>query len=714
MTAVAAVAPGLPQALDPGRLGAFRAVTDVAACAMPLLAALGWRGEPRQVIEAMPHFADELDVTDLRNAMGRLGYVSRPIRTRVDRLDPRLLPCLFVPRRGGALVLLERAAEGTRAFDGGTATERTVRDGALEGLAYCFRRTEDTGQAAPGRAGWFWQTFARFRPVLAPLVVLTLWLNLLALATPLFVMAVYDRVVAAGSMPTLNVLLVGVALALACDLAIRTVRARTMAYVGARTERLVGGAVIDRILGLPPYATERAGVGPQIAKIKEFDRLRDAFSGHLALTLLELPFLVVFLLAIGLLGGILVVVPLAGLLVYGAAAAIIVPGTRRAMARATAASARRQAFLVEALGTTDAIRRLGAEDLWIERFRDRSADAALATYRAGQWSAAAQAATHGIMTATGLAILVVGATLAIDGGLSVGALVAIMALTWRTLAPLQAGLGIVGKIAQLRASIQNVDRLLAMRPERAEVEADGGRRHFIGRVTIARASYRHGPEADPALMGVDLDIKPGEVVCVAGPSGAGKSTLLKLIAGMVAPQSGGVFVDGINLRQIDPVQLRQSIAYMPQRIDLFHGTIAQNLRLAEPAATDKQLAEAAALAGVLDDIAALPEGFDTRLNADSMRRLPGGFAQRIGLARTYLRRAEIVLLDEPGTDLDAAGDRRLIETIDRLRGRATVVIVTHRPSHMRAADRVAVIARGQIRAFDRPDAVLPQLAALTQ
>ena len=716
MTAAATTAraaPALPTTLEPGRLGAFRAVTDVAACLMPLLTALGWRGEPRQVIEALPHFADELDVTDLRNAMGRLGFDSRPLRTRLDRLDPRLLPCLFVPRRGGAVVVLERTDDGLRVYDGETAVERHLGWDDRTGVAYCFKSSATETGPASARGGWFRLMFTRFVPVIAPVAGMTLWLNILALATPLFVMAVYDRVVAAGSIDTLVVLLVGVGLALVCDLAIRTVRARTLAYVGARTERLVGGAAIERILGLPPHLTERAGVGPQIAKIKEFDRLREAFSGHLALTLLELPFLVVFLAAIGILGGVLVVVPVLGLAAYVAAAAVIVPCTRRAVARATAAAARRQAFLIEALNAAEPIRRLGAESQWIDRFRDRSASAAMATYRAGLWAAASQALTHGIMTAIGLAILVVGAVRVIDGVLSVGALVAIMALTWRTLAPLQAGLGIVGKIAQLGASITNVDRLMALRPERADVEADGHRRRFAGRVTVARVSHRHGPESDPALIGADLDIQPGEVVCVVGPSGAGKSTLLRLIAGLVVPQAGAVLIDGINLRQIDPVQLRQSIAYLPQRIDLFHGTIAQNLRLAEPAASDADLVAAAADAGVIDDILALPERFDTRLNGETMHRLPGGFAQRLGLARAYLRQADIVLLDEPANDLDAAGDRALIAAIEAMRGRTTVIIVTHRPSHMRVADRVALLERGQVRAFDRPEVILPLLSAPT-
>jgi ATP-binding cassette subfamily C protein/ATP-binding cassette subfamily C protein LapB len=710
----AATLPGLAQELGPGGLGAFKAATDVAACAMPLLRALGWRGEPRQVAEAMPHFADDLDVAGLRGLLARLGYVSRPSRGPLAALDARLLPCLFVSRDRGAFVVIERRADGFHVFDGVAGCERDIAGDTLAGTAYCFRRTDRAGEAPAHADAWFAGFMRRFLPLGGPLLGLTLWLNLMALAVPLFVMVVYDRVIAAGSYDTLTVLLIGAALALGFDVLVRTMRTRALSHVGSRVEGLVGAAVFDRVLGLPPQATERSSTGAQIAKIKEFDRLRDAFSGHLALTLLELPFVVISLVAIAILGGWLVAIPILSMGLYVAAAFVILPSTRRAVAAATAATGRRHSLLIESLSNLAPIRRLGAERMWTERMRRHSAEAAFATFKAGIWSSLAQTLTHGMMTGTGLAVLVVGADHAIEGLVSVGALVAIMALTWRTLAPLHAGLGVVGKLAQLRASIAGVDRLMALRPERAENAAAVGRRRFVGRVTIARASFRHAPDSDPALLGVDLDIRAGEVVALVGASGAGKSTLLRLVAGLAQPQAGAVMIDGINVRQIDPVQLRQSVAFLPQTIHLFHGTVAQNLRLAEPTADDRNLAEAAALAGVLEEILELPRGFDERLDEAMLRALPRGFQQRLILARTYLRQGEIVLLDEPGTELDAAGDKALLAAIGRLRGRATILMSTHRPSHMRVADRVAVMARGQLRLADKPDIVLPRLEGLLE
>ena len=701
--------PAFAQALQPDRLGAFRAITDMAQCLQPLLAALEWRGDPRQVAEALPHFADTLDLTGLRNVMARLGFRSRPVRVQGGRLDRRLLPCLVVPRKGAAFVVLGEEDGRARIFEGAAAAERTLAWSLVEGTAYHFRAEEAEPAPAAGRRGWFATLAARFRAAMVPILGLTVALNLLALAPPLFIMLVYDRVIAGHSPDTLAHLLAGLAIALGADLALRGLRARTLAFIGARLDVLVGCAVFERILGLPAATTERAGVGAQIARLKEFDRLREAFTGPLGLALLELPFAVIFLVAIAVLGGSLVFIPLGFVALYALAAWACEGPVRRRVGAATAAVARRQAFLVEALATQGAIRALAGEAAWLARFREIAAAAALANLRAQRAAAALQAVTHTLMTAAGVLTLGLGALEVMEGALSAGALVAVMALVWRTLAPLNAGMAALTKLEQVRASVGHLDRLMQLRPEREAACVGLPRRHFAGRVGLARVSFRYAAEAEPALLGVQLDIQAGEVVAVSGANGAGKSTLLKLVAGLYQPQAGSIHIDGLNIRQIDPIQLRQTIAYAPQSLRLFHGTVAQNVRLSEPTASDAQVEEAARLAGVLDDILALPEGFATRLNDETMRRLPEGFRQRIGLARAYLRRPAVLLLDEPANGLDAAGDRALVEAIGALRGRTTIIMVTHRPSHMRLADRLVVMEAGQVRAAGRPDQVIPQL-----
>jgi len=236
---------------------------------------------------------------------------------------------------------------------------------------------------------------------------------------------------------------------------------------------------------------------------------------------------------------------------------------------------------------------------------------------------------------------------------------------------------------------------------------------MAGRVTFRRVSLRYKADADPAVVGVDFDVRPGEVVAVIGGNGSGKSTLLKLILGIYAPQAGNIQIDGRDIRQIDPVELRHAIAYAPQECQFFYGTIAQNLRLAHPLATDSDLRQAAREAGVLDEILALEQGsglwrrtgFDARIGDSTSNQIPTSLQQRLNLARAYLKRSAITLFDEPGSGLDFASDRRFVEAVEAMKGKSTVFIVTHRPSHVRLADRIVWLEGGHVVAAGPADEV---------
>ena len=211
------------------------------------------------------------------------------------------------------------------------------------------------------------------------------------------------------------------------------------------------------------------------------------------------------------------------------------------------------------------------------------------------------------------------------------------------------------------------------------------------------------------MLGVELAVKPGEIVAITGPSSSGKSTLLKLVAGLYQPQAGAVLIEGMDIRQLDLGELRDSVAFLPQTCNLFHGTIAQNLRLANPTASDEDLSRAVLDAGLMGDILALPDGLETRITDQLQSQLPSGFKQRLMLARAFVKQVSIYLLDEPGANLDEEGDAALMRKLQDLRGRATVILTTHRPSHMRLADRVAYLRGGRLLGAGPPDEMLPKI-----
>ena len=314
-----------------------------------------------------------------------------------------------------------------------------------------------------------------------------------------------------------------------------------------------------------------------------------------------------------------------------------------------------------------------------------------------------------LMLGAGIATVGWGTLRVLDGAMTVGALVACMILVWRVLIPLQVVFLSLTRFEQIMLGLKQIDRLMRLEPERRPGEAGDQHRTLKGEIAYHRVSLRYSPNADPALIGVDLRAQPGEIVAITGPNGSGKSTLLKLVAGLYQAQAGAVLIDGMDIRQLERGELRWAIASVPQNCDFFHGTIAQNLRLANPTASDEDLVRAARDAGVLDEIMRLSGGFETRLNDRLQRQLPNGFKQGLMLARAYVKDRSIYLLDEPGNHLDSEGDRALMRKLGELRGRATVFMVTHRPSHLRLADQVIFMDSGRILLYGPPEEVIPQL-----
>ena len=689
-------------------LEAFAPVSTAAACLTPLLEALGWRGTNRHLAEALPHSAETLDIGDLRTVLANLGYATQAEPYRASRLDPRLLPALLIADGGRPLVLLERRADLLRAFDGTTGRVEDLRVNEVQGQLYRVEKTQATERETTA-GSWLRRVAVRFRSLIALLFALSLVTNLLALAVPIFIMVVYDKVITAGAPETLYWLLCGIALALALDTGLRLLRGRILAYLGGRIDLLFGTAAFDKVLSLPLGMTERAPIGAQMMRLRQFESVREFFTGPLAGVALDLPFVVMFVAALAILSGWLAIVPLALLLVFGLLAALLSPILRTQVASAGEARSRRQSFLIELLHRLPAIKQNAAEPIWMARFRSLSAEAAQTHRRIQATGSLAQTAAQSLMLTAGIFTLGWGTLMAMQGTLSVGGLIAVMVLSWRVLAPLQVAFLSFTRLEQQRVGLGQLGRLMQLRREREDHNLPSVQRVFAGEVGLHRVSFRYAPTAEPALLGASLQIRPGEIVAIAGPSGAGKSTLLRLIAGLHQAQAGAITLDGLDIRQLDPAELRTSIGFVLQDCELFHGTVAQNLRLADPTASDADLSRAALESGLLDHVLALPDGFHTRLTDPLLLGLPDGFKQQLSLARAYIRRPPVLLMDEPAARLDDRGDAQLLRKLQDLRGKSTVVMVTHRPSHMRAADRLVLLQDGRVADDGPPDEVLGRL-----
>jgi len=685
-----------------------RSLSGAASSILPLLEALHWRGHKREIAEALPHFADEMDMVDLRNFFMALGFESHPNLIALKDLDERLLPCLYQEEGHDLPIsILEKGDKGLKLCRNGISEWFDPNKGDIKGTAYYFSHIGQTPLSeAPHIWGWFGAMLGRFNKSMYMLVVMSFFSNFIAVIFPLFIMFIYDRVIGSQSTQGLPLIVVGLLIFLSADIALRIIRSRLLGFVAGRMDYLLGIASYDRILSLPPAYTESASVSTQLSRLKEFESLRDFFTGSFAQMVCDVPFSLLFVIIIYLIAGPMALVPLGTVLMFILMGVFLVPRARQLNLDSGKLSSEKENLLVETMMNMKAIKNAGVEGVWEERFRTASSSTADARSRIEINSAIIEALSHSFMILSGMAILWFGTQSVLSGTLTVGALIATMILSWRILSPISASFQLYIRLDQIKKSFTQLNNLMRLKPE-----GNGGKsrllsRNYEGDIALNRVSFRFSNDGDPALLGAAFVIREGQMVSIVGPNSSGKSTILKLIAGMYQPQGGSITIGGLDLRQVDPHSLRQTISYVPQQADIFYGTIAQNLRFADPLASDEKLREVTRQIGLLQHIESLPEGFNTRIGVGKTEEITPGFTQRLSIARALVRDSSILLLDEPAQSLDVAGDHALVELLQSLRGVRTIVMVSHRPSHIKLSDSVVVVNKGVVEFQGSPDQAL--------
>jgi ATP-binding cassette subfamily C protein/ATP-binding cassette subfamily C protein LapB len=695
-------------AIEPSSVRRPRTVAT-AQCLSPFLKALAYRGGDLAVAEAKPHFQAGMDIADLRTSLVNLGYTTERVARRPIDIDHRLMPCLHEESKTGHVAVLLGEARGVIfAFADGHQRALTQAEAERDGFAYFARPIE----AKLPRRSWTSALFSRFKSFIAQLVAISALSNVLSIAIPLFVMTVYDRVIASRALDVLPMLLVGIAIAIAADLYLKTLRSRLLGTMAGRIDYLIGTATFAKLIRLPLSYTDGPAVSAQISRLREFQALRDLFAGPAASAVVDFPFTFIALAVVAYIGGWLVVVPVVACVVF---AVIGFAGARWLQTYEIAQNASSAQLFNHITDTTmhhEALKREGAEEVWSHRFRLMSAEAATRATELHDRAAAVEALSQTLNNVAALAVLVVGTLMVLNGSITVGALIATMALTWRILSPAQQLFQTLGRLSRLRSSIQSLNQMLRLADEHEAAVPNLARAPRLGRVGLNRVSLRYGKDSDPALVNVSLNVPPGKMIALCGPNGSGKSSVLRVVQGLYQPQAGIVAVDGADIRQLPPKVLRRAIACAPQRTDLFYGTIAQNLRLGDPLAGDEALRAAADAVGILATIEDLPETFNTRIGDVTTQTMPPGFLRQLTIARALVRKAPVLLLDEPEAMLDEDGAKAVQNLLERLRGQRTVLFTSHRPSYIRIADFAVVMRDGGIEFGGTPDGAIEKLLGL--
>ncbi len=702
----------LEEEFDPSDIGEKNQQMPAAqVCLDPLLMALGWNGVERHLFEALPHFDNIETIEDLRAVLVRLNFSTAPVETNIKNIKPELMPCLFVSS-GTIYVLLGYEENGSlSAFDGSTQEfvdfpDRQDKKGTAYILAPISREGADTSK------NWLGDVIMKFRRLFGMMFGLGFISNLLALALPIYVMTVYDKAINSKSISVLIGLLIGISIVLFFDIIIRRLRAKSQAYFGARLDELISTQAFSQLMHMHLRMTEAASIGGQITRLRLLESVREAFTGPLANALIDIPFIVIFIIAIIIIGGPIAWVPFVLTGVYALMLVITVPMMRKYSSQAGDSKAKLQNLVIEAISQHRTIRGTSAEHVWIERFQTYSALYAYKNINMKNLNHTTQTLSQSFLQITGIATLGIGALMVMNNSLTAGALIAVMALSWRVLNPLHQAFVSLTQLGDTLQSLEQVNKLMRLPLERVPNKLPSVYRTFQGKVDANRLIFSYPGTNEPVLRGLSFSIQPGELVVVTGGTGSGKATIIKVLLGLYPLQGGSVSVDGVDIRQLDPGEWRHAISYIPNTLDLFYGSISQNMRLANPTATEIDITEVAEELGLLDGEYAeyLPEGVNTRLTSKRLAELPDDLKQRILLARSFIKTAPIHMYASPSQKLNAEGKSLLIKKLNKFRGKSTVIIVTQERSLVQQADKVIYMKEGQIIFEGDPETMIKKLS----
>ncbi len=664
--------------------------TDLEACLPPLLEALGWSGDTRHLVEALP-YVDPIDSIDaFRAVLGRLGFTTSFGSGKVADVDG---PVVFLDRG------TPRVHDGASANNDPTLPSRQVPICAV-------MRAKAAPVAAARRPSWISNRISRLRSPLYGALALTLAVNLFAVSTPLFSMLVYNTVIPAQAYDTLAFAVALIGAALLTEDYLRRLRTRLIANVATRLHAGIMSEGVAKILTLPLAMIESVSATAQMAQLKRFENILGVFHGPAAAALLDLPFILVFVASIAIIGGPLALVPLGLALTFAVIAAVLAPIARHSEALTADARRDAQELLRETVFGADGIRDSGAERVWLDRMAASLDSEATATARQDTAQQMSEHVAQFLVALAGAAMLFLGASMVMDGALSIGALIASMMLTWRVLSPIQTMFLSIGQLAAAREDARMVDALMRIDDEQRLGQAARYFRRFDGAIQVDSVGFRHPGARSLAVRNVSLDIRPGERIGLMGPAGSGKSTLLRLALGLSTPTVGSVSLDGLTFSQLDVAELRAAFAYAPAQPSFFYGTVAQNMRIARHDIEDFEIEELLEALELPLDPERFPDGLGTRLTAATRSALGPSALQTLNLARALLSDRPVLMLDDPMVQLDRAARSALIGQLDRRRAQAATLVVGNERQLLEGCDRVLVMSRGRCVAYGEAEAVL--------
>ena len=571
-----------------------------------------------------------------------------------------------------------------------------------------FRLAESTlGAMGVHRDHWFWSAMAEHKTLYRDVLFASFFVNLLALAVPIFIMNVYDRVVPNAAFETLWVLTIGVLIALIADLGLRIARGYFLDYAARRIDISLSASILEKTLGMR-LEHKPASVGSFAANLRSFEFLRDFTTSATLTGLIDIPFALIFVAVIAWISPIMLLPILFGIALLLVITMVVRPRLEKLTETSYAAGAQRNATLIETLSGLETLKAMGAESIMQRQWEEATRFLASQNLRARNLNLRLTQGSSTVQRIVQLSVIVVGVYMIADGKLSMGGLIACMLLSVRAVGPFAKLGSLLTQFQNAQVAMKSLTALFDTPSEYQEEKAFISRDSFHGAFEFKNVSFKYPNAGLNSLQQASFKFAAGEHIAVLGRVGSGKSTIAKLALGLFEATDGEIRIDGVDIRQLDPREYRGSVGYVPQDVTLFTGTLRDNIALARTGITDAQLIKAAERAGIADWVNRHPLGFDMPISerGDSVS---GGQRKCISVARALVTEPSILIMDEPTGGTDQSTERVIIENLKAYMEGRTLIVVTHRNSLLALADRILVIDAGKVVADGQRDAVISAL-----
>ncbi|RLA75329.1 MAG: type I secretion system permease/ATPase [Epsilonproteobacteria bacterium] len=639
-------------------------------------------------------------------AAEKAGLKSSLIRRPLNQISPLQLPMIVLLSNQSACILDSFSKDGNQVkiiMPAEEAIESWVDIEDLEdeyiGFGFmikkAFEYTEETSRTLHlTQKHWFWSTIKLSAGVYKDVLYASLLINLFVLASPLFTMNVYDRVVPNNAIETLWVFAIGVSIIYVIDTFLKFTRTFLLESAAKKSDIIMSSIIFEKVLDLK-MANHPSSVGSFASNLKDFDSIRSFLTNATMAAIIDLPFAVIFLLVIAYIGGAIAIIPMVTMFFILSYAFFIKKPLRASIESTHEASAKKSSILIETLSNIETLKTLGTLNQVQFKWEESTGEIATKSLKSRMLSASIPTITQLLIQLNTVMIIVFGVYLIQTHDLSMGGLIAIVILTGRALAPMGQVAGLMTNYEDTKTSYETLNDIISQPSERPSGKQFVQRPDFSGHIEFVDVTFSYPNTDVPSLKNVSFEIKPGEHVAIIGRIGSGKSTIQKLILGLYEPDSGQILVDGLDIKQIDPADLRKNMGYVSQDIMLFRGTVKDNITFRATHANDSAMIRAAQISGTAEFIKKHPRGYEMPIG-ERGQGLSGGQRQSIGIARAFLLDAPVMLMDEPSNAMDQITEARLLENLeDALRGK-TSIMVTQKMTLLKIVDRVIVMNDGKI------------------